>query len=90
MKDLIVSNIDRQNVLNNVIVLDNIKDYLGLPGMLFNNEYVYTKQQISEFFQIDVYTIERYLENYENELKHNGYVVLKGKKLKKFKDNLVI
>lgn len=86
MKDLTVSNIDRQNVLNNVIVLDNIKDYLGLPGMLFNSEYVYTKQQISDFFQIDVYTIERYLENYENELKHNGYVVLKGKKLKEFKE----
>jgi hypothetical protein len=86
MKDLTVSNIDRQNVLNNVMVLDNIKEYLGLPGMLFNHEYVYTKQQISDFFQIDIYTIERYLEKYENELKHNGYIVLKGKKLKEFKE----
>lgn len=85
MKDLTVSNIDRQNVLNNVVVLDNIKNYIGLPGMNFNDEYVYTKQQISDFYQIDIYTIERYLENYEKELKHNGYTVLKGKKLKEFK-----
>ena len=86
MKDLTSSNIDRQNVLNNPLVLSNLRDYLGVPGMLFQEEYKYTKQQISDFYQIDIATIERYLENYENELKHNGYVVLKGKKLKEFKE----
>lgn len=86
MKDLTSSNIDRQNVLNNPLVLSNLRDYLGVPGMLFQEEYKYTKQQISDFYQIDIATIERYLENYENELKHNGYIVLKGKKLKEFKE----
>lgn len=86
MEDLTVSTIDRQNVLNNIIVIDNIKEYLGLPGMLFEDEYIYTKQQVSEFYQIDVTTIEKYLENSEKELKHNGYIVLKGKKLKEFKN----
>ena len=85
MKDLTSSNIDRQNVLNNPLVLSNLRDYLGVPGMLFQEEYRYTKQQISEFYQIDVATIDRYLENYEKELKHNGYIVLKGGKLKEFK-----
>lgn len=85
MKDLTSSNIDRQNVLNNITVLENLRSYLGVPGMLFQEEYKYTKQQISEFYQIDVATIERYLENNENELKHNGYTVLKGKNLKEFK-----
>lgn len=86
MKDLTSSNIDRQNVLNNPLVLSNLKDYLGIPGMLFQEEYKYTKQEISDFYQIDIATIERYLENYDNELKHNGYIVLKGKKLKEFKE----
>lgn len=85
MKDLTSSNIDRQNILNNSLVVDNLRDYFGVPGMLFQEEYKYTKQQISEFYQIDTVTIERYLENNENELKHNGYIVLKGKNLKEFK-----
>lgn len=85
MKDLTSSNIDRQNVLNNAIVLDNLRIYLGVPGMLFQEEYKYTKQQLSDFYQIDIATVERYLESNEKELKHNGYVVLKGKNLKEFK-----
>lgn len=85
MKDLTSSNIDRQNILNNSLVINNLRDYFGVPGMLFQDEYKYTKQQISEFYQIDIVTIERYLENNENELKHNGYIVLKGKNLKEFK-----
>ena len=63
MKDLTTSDIDRQNVLNNTLVLDNLRAYLGVPSMLFQGEYTYTKQQISEFYQIDIATIERYLEN---------------------------
>ncbi|MDG2431145.1 DNA-binding protein [Flavobacterium sp.] len=85
MKDLTSSNIDRQNILNNSLVINNLRDYFGVPGMLFLDEYKYTKQQISEFYQIDTVTIERYLENNEKELKHNGYIVLKGKNLKEFK-----
>lgn len=85
MKDLTSSNIDRQNILNNALVLSNLRDYFGVPGMLFQEEYKYTKQQISEFYQIDIATIDRYLENSEKELKHNGYIVLKGKNLKEFK-----
>lgn len=86
MKDLLSSNIDRQNVLNNSIVLENLRTYIGVPGLLFNEEYKYTKQQISDFYLIDISTIERYLENNEKELKHNGYEVLKGKNLKTFKE----
>ncbi len=83
---MLLSNIDRQNILNNGIVLENLRTYLGVPGLLFNEEYKYTKQQISDFYLIDISTIERYLENNEKELKHNGYEVLKGKNLKTFKE----
>jgi len=85
LKDLTSSNIDRQNILNNPLILSNLRDYFGVPGMLFQEEYKYTRQQISEFYQIDIATIDRYLENFEKELKHNGYIVLKGKNLKEFK-----
>ncbi|WP_445957613.1 DNA-binding protein [Yeosuana sp.] len=86
MKDLTVSNIDRQNVLNNHVALQAIQEYIGLSGMFFNEEYVFTKDMLSSFYNISESTIERYLESSELELKHNGYQVLKGKKLKEFKD----
>lgn len=86
MKDLTVSAIDRQNILNNKKAIENIQSYLGVSGMLFQGEYRFTKQQISEFYVIDNSTIDRYLSLHEKELKHNGYTNLKGKALKEFKD----
>ena len=38
MKDLTVSNIDRQNILNNYVVLTQLQDYIGLPGMYYNEQ----------------------------------------------------
>lgn len=84
-KDLTMSSVDRQNILNNKIVLENIQQHIGVIGMYFNGEYRFTKSDVSDFYGIDVSTIERYLSNNEEELKHNGYVNLKGKLLKEFK-----
>lgn len=86
MKDLTISAIDRQNILNNKIAVENIQTYLGVKGMLFKGEYRYTRQQIIDFYGIDNSTIDRYLSQNEDELKHNGYVNLKGKELKEFKE----
>jgi hypothetical protein len=86
MKDLTVSGIDRQNILNNKKAVDNIQTYLGVTGMLFQGEYKFTRQQITDFYAIDNSTIDRYLSQNEEELKHNGYVNLKGKALKEFKE----
>ncbi len=85
MKDLTVSAIDRQNILNNLNAVEDIQKYLGIGGMLFAGQYRYTKKQIADFYVIDNSTIDRYLSNHEEELKHNGYEVFKGKKLKDFK-----
>jgi hypothetical protein len=85
MKDLTVSALDRQNILNNKKALENIQVYIGITGMLFENEYRFTRQQVAEFYGIDNSTIDRYLSQNEHELKHNGYVNLKGKALKEFK-----
>ena len=85
MKDLTNSNIDRQNILNNHYALTQIQEYIGLPGMLFEGEYRFTKEMAANFFDIDISTIDRYLTKYEAELKHNGYILTKGKQLKDFK-----
>lgn len=85
MKDLTVSAIDRQNILNNTKAVENIQTYLGVTGMLFQGEYKFTRQQITDFYGIDISTINHYLSQNEEELKHNGYVNLKGKALKEFK-----
>jgi len=86
MNDLTVSAIDRQNILNNNQAVDNIQKYLGISGMMFEGQFRFTRQQITEFYVIDNSTIDRYMTQHENELKHNGYVNLKGKALKDFKD----
>lgn len=85
MKDLSNSNIDRQNILNNRFALDKIQEYIGLPGMLFEGEYKFTTQMVADFYGVDERTIKRYLENYDQELKHNGYILSKGKHLKDLK-----
>jgi hypothetical protein len=86
MKDnLVISNIERQNVLNNRFAVSAIKDTLNVSGMLFDGEYYFTKKMVADFYEIDASTIDRYLSKYEDELKHNGYFLCKGKKLKDFK-----
>lgn len=84
-KDLTTSSIERQNILNNSYALKNIQNYVGLPSIEFENEYWLTKQMVSDFFEVEERTIERYLEKYSDELKHNGYVLMKGKRLKELK-----
>lgn len=84
-KDLTASNIDRQNILNNNYAVEKIQEYIGFSGILFEGEYKYTKSMVAQFYGIDERTVERYLEKYEQELKHNGYVLIRGKLLKQFK-----
>lgn len=83
--DLTKSAIDRQNILNNPEVLTNIQNFLGITGMLYENELRFTTAQIADFYEISTKTVKRYIDNSEKELAHNGYCVLKGAKLKEFK-----
>lgn len=86
MKDLTKSAIDRQNILNNVQAIEKIQVYIGLSGLLYEGEYLFTSKMVANFFEVDLSTVKRTLENFEEEIKHNGYQVLKGQKLKEFKD----
>lgn len=85
MKDLTVSNIERQNVLNNRFAIDEIQQHLELSGMLFEGEYRFTKKMVAEYYGVEERTIERYLTKYSDELSANGYVLCKGKSLKNLK-----
>ena len=84
-KDLTVSRIERQNVLNNTSAVEKIKTTLNIPEIIFEGEHRFTKQMVADFYSVSISTIDRYLETYTDELKHNGYVLSKGKQLKDFK-----
>ncbi len=83
-KDLTTSAVDRQNILNNSYALEAIQEEAGVKGVLFEGQYRFTIKQLSVFFEIDERTVKRYLSDYEDELKYNGYEVLRGNRLKKF------
>lgn len=85
MKDLTVSNIERQNVLNNRFAIDEIQQHLELSGMLFEGEYRFTKKMVAEYYGVEERTIERYLTKYSDELSANGYILCKGKCLKELR-----
>tara|TARA_R110001599_G_scaffold295348_3_gene499520 strand:+ start:8495 stop:9508 length:1014 start_codon:yes stop_codon:yes gene_type:complete len=85
-KDLTTSLNDRQNILNNRYALEQAETHLAIGGQSFEGETVFTKQQIMDLYEISDATIERYLSSNGEELKSNGYTILKGKKLKEFKE----
>ena len=85
MKDLTISNIERQNVLNNRFAVSKVQEHLDIEGMLFEGEYRFTKKMVADFYQVDTSTIDRYLQSNSDELAANGYVLCKGKHLKELK-----
>ena len=44
MKDLTQSAIDRQNILNNAQAIKKIQGYIGLSGLLYEGEYLFTSK----------------------------------------------
>jgi hypothetical protein len=87
-KDLTNSKVDRQNILNNSFALQEIQKAANITGVMFEGSIKLTKEQIALFFDVDIRTIERYLESYMDELGSNGYEVLKGQKLKSFREEI--
>lgn len=81
-KDLTSSAVARKNVLNNPYALEQLESNLQLGGLEFEGETVFTKFQAADILAIDDRTIDRYLNSDGDELKANGYRVIKGKLLK--------
>lgn len=89
-KNLTNSQIDRKNILNNEIAVEEIQKNIDVQGLLFDNKIVFTKNMIAQFYGVDGRTIERYISDNSDELLENGYQVLKGKRLKEFIDNATL
>ena len=83
-KDLTSSRIDRQNVLNNELALQEIQDTSNIRGIVFEGKVCLTKSMVASFFDIEARTIERYVSDNADELMKNGYEILRGQRLKTF------
>lgn len=84
-KDLISSEIARENVLNNKYAVSEMQKAVGLKGVLFNGEYRLTKKQVASFFEVSERTLTTCIKQNEVEIKKNGYEVYSGNILKDFK-----
>ena len=70
--------INRQNVLNNTVAVEAIKNSYSMSTDYFTN------QQVADFFDVNIRTIERTISENREELEYNGFLSLKGKKLTEF------
>ena len=84
-KDLTVSQVDRQNILNNPYALAEIEKAAGIKGITFEGNTILLKEQVADFFEVTPRTIDNYIEKFGEELRQNGYAVLRGKRLKELK-----
>lgn len=87
-KNLLNSSLDRENILNNKYAIKEIAKVYKLEGIIYKNVYYYTNQQIADFFEVDVRTIERTIENNREELESNDFTIINGDELKKFKQSI--
>jgi hypothetical protein len=87
-KDLTNSAVDRQNILNNPYALAEIEKAAGIQGIPFEGKTVVLKEQVAAFFEVTPRTIDNYIEKCGEELRQNGYEVLRGNRLKILKLSL--
>jgi len=84
-KDLTQSVVDRQNILNNPFALQEIEKAAGIKGIPFEGKTVLLKEQLAAFFEVTPRTIDNYIEKFADELRQNGYEILRGDRLKALK-----
>lgn len=88
-KDLTNSSIDRKNILNNNLAIQEVYEQVGFYGIKFEGKYRFTKQQVAQYYEVDTRTIDRLLENHKAELEQSGYELYTGQKLKSYKEQVV-
>ena len=71
-KDLTVSQVDRQNILNNPYALQEIEKAARIQGIPFEGKRVVTKEQVAAFFDVTPRTIDNHIERHGEELRHTG------------------
>lgn len=83
-KDLTTSRVDRQNILNNELALQEVQVSSNIKGILYEGKICLTKNMVAAFFDVEPRTIERYVSDNADELMNNGYEILRGQRLKSF------
>lgn len=86
--DLTNSVVHRQNILNNPYALQEIEKATHITGIPFEGKTVVLKEQLADFFEVTPRTIDNYIENFSDELRGNGYEVIKGNRLKLLKSTI--
>ena len=89
MSDLTISNIERQNVLNNNYAIQAIQDNLDVNGLRYHDQLLFTTKMVAEFYGVDERTIKRYVQEHGEELHANGYFLSEGNSLKELKLHFV-
>lgn len=89
-KDFTNSIIHRRNALNNKLALPEIYKVLCFPSVLFEKKYRFTRQQVADYYEVDIRTIIRILEEHEEEIHKQGYELLTGERLREFKNEVTI
>lgn len=84
-RDLTVSAVDRQNILNNPYAVAEIEKAAGISGIVFEGKSVLPKELVAAFFEVTPRTIDTYIEKFGEELRQNGYEVIRGNRLKELK-----
>ena len=72
-----LTTIERQNVLNNKMAVREIQKTLNWSGVSYLDDVFFTKSQVARIFAVSEQTIERLTSANGNELKDNGYTLLK-------------
>ena len=67
-KDLTVSAVDRQNILNNPYALSEIEKATGIKGIPFEGRSAVLREQVMSFFEVSPRTIDNYQEKNASEL----------------------
>lgn len=88
-KDLTNSIIDRKNILNNNFAIQEVYRQIGFLGILYDEKYRFTKQQVADYFEVDTRTIDRIIEQKKIEISESGYEVFTGNRLKDFKGSIM-
>lgn len=85
MKDLTISRIERENILNNAVAIKEIENKLALKGIRWHDSTWFTKEFAAQLYDVDIRTIENQVSKNLAEITENGYVILTGTTLDKFK-----
>lgn len=89
MDELIQSHIKRKNILNNEFALYEIQNQMNIDAIVYDDMIIFTKDMVAKYFEVDIRTVERYIEENKKELEENGYMVLRGEPLKILKNQLI-